>query len=598
MSNAVVHKKSEKEIANEKSKRILNGVAYWGTFYRENPQRFVKDYLNIQLKDFQKILLYEMMHENYTMFWASRGLGKTWLTALFCVVRCILYPKTKICVASTTRQQANEVLSKIEDDFMKNYGWGSAMLRSEIDNWAIGQNNAFIDFRNGSWIKVVTASDTGRSKRGNIIIIDEFVKVDNKIITTVLKRFLTTPRLPNYLNKPKYKHMTERNKEIYMSSCWLKSHWSYDKFKSYYVNMLDPTKKYFTCGLPYQIAIKEGLLQREQIEDEMSELDFDEITFSMEMGCIPFGDTNGTFFKFEDISARRKLKMPFYAPSHYIDKQFAKVPDLVPDERRILSIDVALMASKNNENDASSMIINSSIPNNNKFIGNMVFLENHEGMTTDALALLARKYFNYFKCTDIVVDTNGNGLGVFDELIKDIVDPETGEVYQALTCCNDERMAMRCKVANALPVIWSIKATPQFNDINSKLLRQGLKQGKINLLISEIEADIYFRNRIKKFNSLPAEQQFAYKLPYIQTSHLAYELVNLQMDSNIKKGGNNRIKLVEKSSYRKDRFSSLMYNYYVQCELEREVLSTNKTSINADSFANCIKRLNKRPTMY
>ena len=76
MSNTVVHKKSEKEIANEKSKRILNGVAYWGAFYRENPQRFVKDYLNIQLKDFQKILLYEMMHENYTMFWASRGLGK------------------------------------------------------------------------------------------------------------------------------------------------------------------------------------------------------------------------------------------------------------------------------------------------------------------------------------------------------------------------------------------------------------------------------------------------------------------------------------------------------------------------------------------
>lgn len=27
-------KKSEKELANEKSERIMNGVAYWAAFYR------------------------------------------------------------------------------------------------------------------------------------------------------------------------------------------------------------------------------------------------------------------------------------------------------------------------------------------------------------------------------------------------------------------------------------------------------------------------------------------------------------------------------------------------------------------------------------
>lgn len=45
--------------------------------------------------------------------------------------------------------------------------------------------------------------------------------------------------------------------------------------------MLDSAKRYFICSLPYQISVKEGLLQREQIEDEMSEQDFDEIKFSM-----------------------------------------------------------------------------------------------------------------------------------------------------------------------------------------------------------------------------------------------------------------------------------------------------------------------------
>ena len=90
------NKKSEKQIANEKSKRIMEGVAIWASFYRYNPQRFVKDYLNINLKLFQKILLYAMMLNNYFMYIAARGQGKTFLVSLFCVVRCILFPKTKI----------------------------------------------------------------------------------------------------------------------------------------------------------------------------------------------------------------------------------------------------------------------------------------------------------------------------------------------------------------------------------------------------------------------------------------------------------------------------------------------------------------------
>ena len=215
-------KKSEKQIANDKSKRIMEGVAIWASFYRCNPQRFAKDYLNVHLKLFQKILLYAMMINNYFMYIAARGQGKTYLIALFCVIRCILFPKTKICVASATRPQANEVLSKITDDFMKNYGWGSDNLRREISYYTVGANKAVIEFHNGSWIKVVTASDSGRGSRANILIVDEFRMVDLDTINTVLKRFLTAPRQPMYLNNPKYSHLLERNKEIYMSSAWLK----------------------------------------------------------------------------------------------------------------------------------------------------------------------------------------------------------------------------------------------------------------------------------------------------------------------------------------------------------------------------------------
>lgn len=589
----VNRKKSEKEIANEKSERIMNGIAVWAGFYRANPHRFVVDYLNIKLKLFQKILLYAMMHNNFFMYIAARGQGKTWLTALFCVVRCILFPKTKICIASATRPQANEVLLKITDDFMKNYGFGSENLRREITYAAVGANKAVIEFANGSWIRVVTAADSGRGARANILLVDEFRMVDLDTINTVLRRFLTAPRQPNYLNNPKYAHMLERNKEFYMSSAWYKNHWSFEKAKAYTVNMLDDTKKYFICGLPYQVSVKEGLLSREQIEDEMSETDFDEVKWSMEMDCLFFGDTEGAFFSFDDIGCRRTLQTAIYPPS-FINNKTYKIPELAMNERRIMSVDVALMASNKHRNDASAIIINSAIPtNNNNYVSNIIYLENHDGLNTDELALVIRRLFRLYKCTDLVVDTNGSGLGVFDALIRDMVDPETGELYGALSCCNDKDMAARCKVANAPEVIWSIKANASFNNEICILLRSGFKQGKINLLVSEFEAEEILKDKIKGYAKMQPFEQLQYKMPYIQTTLLIYELTKLEHEI---KGTN--IKIIEKTGMRKDRYSSLAYNYWVQCQLEREILQKPQVSFDIKSYAKQMKKLNKRPNMY
>lgn len=66
-------KMTAQEISQEKHDRMMNGVAVWTSFYRSNPQRFCKDYLNIHLKLFQKILLYAMMLNHYFIYLAARG---------------------------------------------------------------------------------------------------------------------------------------------------------------------------------------------------------------------------------------------------------------------------------------------------------------------------------------------------------------------------------------------------------------------------------------------------------------------------------------------------------------------------------------------
>jgi len=572
--------KTVKDVERDKAQKIMDTVAWRCAYYRANPQRFVSEVLGIHLKLFQKILIYAMMHYNFMMYLAARGQGKTYLTALFCVVRCILFPGTKIVVSSGTLKQANEVLLKIQDDFMKQ----SAILRSEIEKCNIGQNDATISFKNTSWIKTRTSSENSRSARANIIVVDEFRMVDETVINTVLRKFLTSPRHPKYLNKPEYAHLTERNKEIYMSSAYFKSSWAWKKAQSYTLNFFDDAKKYFICGLPYQISVLENLLSREQLQDEMSEADYNELVQQMEMECLWFGDTDGSLFKFDEFGKCRKIKNAFYPLKFYNDK--IRVPSVSAAEKRILSLDVALMASsKKKKNDAAAFFINNLVQTNQtSYQSNPIYAETYEGLTTDELGIIAMRYFYHYKCTDFVLDTNGIGLGVYDFIIKDQYDPETGETYKALTCCNDPDMAARCKVKDAQKVVWSVKATSAFNNEICVLLRNGIQNGKINFLVSEHDGEDILRDTFKSYNKFSLTEQNALKMPYIQTTMTQYELIKLEHEV---KNGN--IKVKEISGMRKDRYSSIAYNYWCACQLELK-LKPKQQDTN-----NLVKQLTIRP---
>lgn len=314
----------------------------------------------------------------------------------------------------------------------------------------------------------------------------------------------------------------------------------------------------------------------------------------MEMGCIPIGDAEGAFFTLDDINNSRKLKTAVYPYTNTINKKI-KIPDLACNERRILSVDIALMGStKKNNNDASSIIINSAIPlNNYEYSTNIIYMENQEDIVTDDLALRVRRLYSMFQCTDLVVDTQGQGLGVYDALIKNIVDSETGEIYPALTCRNDEKMAARCKIPNALSVIWSIKANSNFNNEICILLRSGFQNKKINLLVNEYEAEELLKETIKGYSKANIDEQVFYQMPYIQTTLLVHELINLQYEVS---GTNIRVK--EKRSMRKDRYSSLAYNYWVQHQLEIHELQKQNSQFDPKNYAKKLRKFQKKPRTY
>lgn len=562
--------------------RVIEGMAIWGSYYRENIDIFVEEYLQFDFLKWFQIMLLVMMNRARVFLWiAARGMGKSFLIAIFAIIRCILYPGTKVVITSGTRGQSINVLEKIQTELLPL----SPNLRNEIDmaNTKFSGQDAKVLFKNTSYIKVVTASDNARSNRANILIVDEFRMVKKDTIDTVLKKFLTSRRMPPYrdltLEERKAEYAKEPNKSCFLSSAYTTDHWSYTKMIDTFKMMLDDTATDFVCGFPYQLSIQEGLLFPEDVESDMLESDFNEIKWSMEMEAMWFGDTDGSFFDFNSIAKNRKIQYPMLPDSisgKLTNNQKFKIPSKKVGEIRILSADIALMSSKKHNNDASALFINQMLPTKSgRYTSNIVYCESAEGLHTKDQALMIRKLYDEFGCDYIVLDANGVGLGVYDTLVRDIVDSDTGEIYPALSCCNNQEMADRCAVKGAPKVIWAIKASAALNSECAVLLREGFSSGKIRLLATEYDADTLLGD-VKGFSSLNPPEKLRFLAPYAQTTLLVDELIKLQHEESAGK-----IKVYERTGMRKDRYSSLSYNYYVATQLESKLGRRNRSEYSA-----------------
>lgn len=110
------------------------------------------------------------------------------------------------------------------------------------------------------------------------------------------------------------------------------------------------------------------------------------------------------------------------------------------------------------------------------------------------------------------------------------------------------------------------------------LLREGFRSGKIRLLAQEYDGEQRM-SEIKGFDALTPMQKEKLLVPYKHTTLLINELINLQHDET---GG--KVKIKEKSGMRKDKYSSLSYNYYVSTILESRLRRKQHVQMPDDAF--------------
>lgn len=164
------HRK-RKNLKQRKKDNFEYGVKLWTGFYRRNMHRFALDYLQLNLYPFQLIMLY-MMNVMYSCcFICSRGLSKSFCTAIFLCCKAILYPNSIILVSCSTKDQARALIQQKIEKELRNM---SPNLRKEIKEIKCGTNESVVKFRNGSTIQAINASDNTRGLRCHVLVVDEY----------------------------------------------------------------------------------------------------------------------------------------------------------------------------------------------------------------------------------------------------------------------------------------------------------------------------------------------------------------------------------------------------------------------------------------
>ena len=557
-------------LSPNKRERLDEGIKIWTSFYRQNIHRFAIDYLGIQLKPFQVVLLYMIERNLKSCLITSRGLGKSWLIALYCCCRAILYPGQKIIVSCETKEQSrNLIREKIVNELMNM----SPNLRKEINprEIKIGTNESYVKFKNGSTITAINASENTRGKRAHILVVDEYVQIKNGFdtLTKILQPFLQVVRQPKYLQNPKYAHLQEENKQIYASSAWYADHWSYDLYKDYVEKMLIGESS-FVCNLPYNVALKYGLMTQTRLDEIMSDPNLSEEAFLMEYSAMFYDLGEGAYIKPSDIINNRTVVKPWYPPTdiEYIAEKGKRNISWKEDrtskqELRVLGCDIALAQGDKNDNTVIHYSV--SIPKGDKYITEVKYSEAINGGTAKAIALRLKQLFFDGDCDYIVMDIAGLGLAVLDALGEYTFDTERDIKYPPMCCFNKEDKKERCGYREAMPCIYGIVANEEINNAIAVTLKASLNNHTLKFLVNEFEGEDWL-NENKNFQLLEASEKVRLMYPYVQTTLTQMEIIKLQTEIT-RKG----IKLVEFGSNRKDRYSALAYMKLFIREKENEL---------------------------
>lgn len=563
--------------------KIVENVMQWVTFFRRNLHRFVSDYLGINLYLYQTIMIYLMGINQLFVVIASRAAAKSFVVALYACCKCILYPNSKIVLASGTKKQANLIITaKIEREFMRM----SPVLASEIRKITANHNEAVVEFYNRSTITVVVANDNARGERSTVLIRDEFRQIPKYIEDSVLSPFQIMRPIAFFSDAyyANISELREDNLDIYISSSWFDNgtNWMWSIVDQAYQDMIDGKQ---ACLLAFDesVILKHNIKSMRYFQQEKKKQDI--ITWQTEFMNARVKENQSSFFTYGMLQKNQRCKQPFYPRTITDFKAGKKNPFAIPKQRgeiRLVACDMAFVHANNNDNSVFTCMrllpettrynrgeTNVEVDSGYRRI--VPYIESCQGGDDEKQALRIRQLYEDFQADYIVLDWRNAGVAIYNKLAKVMYDDIRGVEYSPLMAMNSERVAAQIKIEGAVPCIYVVSATEQLNSDIALDFRRVLASEKIDFLVpfEEASEDI-LPNNYEYTSAADADVQLFYEGPFLETQALISETTNLTYERKEQTG---RIVVHEAATKQKDRYTSCSYGSYFATQLEKDLVS-------------------------
>ena len=535
-----------------------NSIGDTMSFFTAYPDVFIDlispEGCGIKLFFYQRIFLRAAMRFQTVYVTACRAWSKSFLTILALFLQCIFIPGRKVFICAPNKSQGAQIAKEKLTEIFRYW----PLLRKEVVGGEVsdtpgnyGKDYVSLKFRNGSVFDVVGALESTLGGRRHSGLIDEIKNHDETAINTIVLPLLNVSRrLPDGTTNPK-----EPNQQVICAtSAWQKTSFAYDRLiDNFEMSIMQPHQA-FVFGCDYRVPVLHGLLPKDYVNQLKLSPSFNETSFATEYLSLWQGASEEAWFNFDKLTKYRKLKNP--------ETHAKNVSG--PNCFYLLSVDVGRLHDQ-----TVCCVFRVNITGDGKYHATLVnlYVLGREAQTKSFYQQVIdlKKIIRAFSPKEVVIDTNGLGIGFGDEMIRQQQD-EFGEVYEPLGFINDEDF-IKIQPKDAPRILYGLKAN---GPLNSKIHGNAytrLNSGLVRFLIKEQEAKSALL-ATKQGQKMSVYQRVKRLLPHEMTTKLFEEMANLRL----KRTGVSLDITLEQINprYPKDKYSAFAYGLWRIKEIEEE----------------------------
>lgn len=542
---------SEERIKSQKDK-LRQYIAFW----REYPDIFV-DFLcgsnpeNFHLFFYQRVFLRAVMRHRYAYATFPRAYSKSFLSVLVLMLRCILYPGSHLFVTTGGKEQAAGIAREKAEEICKLIPG----IKNEID-WSRGASKASKNmveyiFKNGSKLDIMAAQQSSRGKRATGGLMEECILIDQQLLNEVI---IPTMNVDRRLSDGSRQEDEPVNKsQIYVTTAGWKNSFAYEKLIQLLIQQITEPGSAFVMGGTWRVPVMERLLRKSFIEELKLDGTYNDASFSREYESEWSGDAENAFFSAEKFDKHRKLLQPEYEYSGRSSRSAYYV----------LGVDVGRKGC------TSEVCIFKVTPQaQGTALKTLVNLYSWDEEHFEAQAINIKRLYYKYKARTVAIDANGLGIGLIDFMVKDQIDPETGELLPNFGVENDEEnFYKKFKTPDTeVDAMYLIKANAPINTEAHTYVQTQLYSGKIKFLIDENQAKVKLMET-KVGQNMDNDKRAEFLKPFTYTTILREQMLNLVEENE----GTNIILKQSSRKIKKDKFSAFEYGlYYIKIDEDRK----------------------------